>query len=88
MLRAFHRRRTVLAEWANPSPKDRLTYLWRPLPQRGADPAVTALTPVIAGLIKDGPGGVPSTTAGVVARGYALGLLTPETWPPRPGPGV
>jgi hypothetical protein len=31
---------------------------------------------------------VPATTAGVVARGYALGLLTPETWPPRPGPGV
>jgi PAS domain S-box-containing protein len=36
----------------------------------------------------DGPGGVPATTAGVVARGYALGLLTPEAWPPRPGPGV
>ena len=36
----------------------------------------------------DGPGGVPATTAGVVARSYALGLLTPETWPPRPGPGV
>jgi len=36
----------------------------------------------------DGSGGVPATTAGVVARGYALGLLTPETWPPRPGPGV
>jgi DNA-binding CsgD family transcriptional regulator len=36
----------------------------------------------------DGPGGVPATTAGVVARGYALGLLTPESWPPRPGPGV
>ena len=36
----------------------------------------------------DGPGGVPATTAGVVARGYALGLLTPETWPPRPGPGA
>ena len=36
----------------------------------------------------EGPGGVPATTAGVVARGYALGLLTPETWPPRPGPGV
>jgi len=36
----------------------------------------------------DGAGGVPATTAGVVARGYALGLLTPETWPPRPGPGV
>jgi DNA-binding CsgD family transcriptional regulator len=34
----------------------------------------------------DGPGGttVPATTAGVVARGYALGLLTPGTWPPRP----
>lgn len=36
----------------------------------------------------DSAGGVPATTAGVVARGYALGLLTPETWPPRPGPGV
>ncbi len=36
----------------------------------------------------DGPGGVPATTAGVVARGYALGLLTPETWPPRAGSGV
>lgn len=36
----------------------------------------------------EGPGGVPATTAGVVARGYALGLLTPETWPPRPGPGA
>jgi PAS domain S-box-containing protein len=36
----------------------------------------------------DGPGGVPATTAGVVARGYALGLLAPETWPPRPGPDI
>jgi hypothetical protein len=36
----------------------------------------------------DGPTGVPATTAGVVARGYAMGLLTPETWPPRPGPGI
>jgi PAS domain S-box-containing protein len=32
----------------------------------------------------DGSTGVPATTAGVVARGYALGLLTPETWPPQP----
>jgi len=30
--------------------------------------------------------GIPATTAGVVARGYALGLLQPATWPPRPGP--
>jgi PAS domain S-box-containing protein len=36
----------------------------------------------------DGPGGIPATTAGVVARGYAIGLLTPGTWPPRPGPGA
>lgn len=34
----------------------------------------------------DGAGGVPATTAGVVARGYALGLLTPGTWPPRENP--
>jgi DNA-binding CsgD family transcriptional regulator len=31
----------------------------------------------------DGTGGVPATTAGVVARGYALGLLIPGTWPPQ-----
>lgn len=33
----------------------------------------------------DGADGIPATTAGVVARGYAMGLLTPDTWPPRPG---
>ena len=33
----------------------------------------------------DGANGIPATTAGVVARGYAMGLLTPGTWPPRPG---
>jgi PAS domain S-box-containing protein len=36
----------------------------------------------------DDPGGIPATTAGVVARGYAMGLLTPGAWPPRPGPGA
>lgn len=29
----------------------------------------------------------PATTAGVVARGYALGLLQPDTWPPAPRAG-
>ena len=56
------------------------------LTRRGVDYRLARLRQKLR--VVDGPGGVPSTTAGVVARGYALGLLTPATWPPRPGPGV
>jgi hypothetical protein len=34
--------------------------------------------------LRVGDAGGPPTTAGVVARGYALGLLAPDTWPPAP----
>ncbi len=30
-----------------------------------------------------GPDGVPATTAALVARGYAMGLLVADSWPPR-----
>jgi quinoprotein glucose dehydrogenase len=58
----------VLAAWANPDPKDRLTYLWRPLPARGAEPAVAALASVIPNLLKDGPGGVQEAAAVAAAK--------------------
>ncbi|MEQ1852783.1 MAG: PVC-type heme-binding CxxCH protein, partial [Chthoniobacteraceae bacterium] len=61
----------VLAAWANPGPKDRLLYLWRPLPARPADAAVAALTPVIADMLLKGTGAIQESAAGTAAR---LGL--------------
>lgn len=55
------------------------------LTRRGVDYRLARLRQKLR---SDGPGGIPATTAGVVARGYAMGLLTPGTWPPRPGPGA
>jgi quinoprotein glucose dehydrogenase len=72
---------TVLAAWANPSPKDRLTFQWRPLPGRPADAAVTALNPLIASLLKDTPGDVQEAAAaasaklGLTGAGEALAAL-------------
>jgi PAS domain S-box-containing protein len=53
------------------------------LTRRGVDYRLARLRQKLR---SEGPGGIPATTAGVVARGYAMGLLTPGTWPPRPGP--
>lgn len=55
------------------------------LTRRGVDYRLARLRQKLR---SDGPGGTPATTAGVVARGYAMGLLAPGTWPPRPGPGA
>jgi quinoprotein glucose dehydrogenase len=57
----------VLAAWENPNPKDRLTYLWRPLPPRGAEPAATALAGVVDGLFKGVPA-VQEAAAVAVAK--------------------
>ncbi|MEO6789164.1 MAG: PVC-type heme-binding CxxCH protein, partial [Chthoniobacteraceae bacterium] len=62
---------TVLAAWANPNPKDRLLYLWRPLPQRTSADAVAALTPVISAILADAPGSVEESAAMTAAK---LGL--------------
>ncbi len=48
---AFH----ALETWADPSPRDRITGLWQPLPKRDGKPAVEALRPVIARVINDSP---------------------------------
>ena len=47
-----------LATWAAPTPRDRLTGLWQPLPQRPGQPAVAALRPVITELLTKSPGPV------------------------------
>jgi quinoprotein glucose dehydrogenase len=58
----------VLAAWANPVPKDRLLYLWRPLPARPADAAVAALSPVISEVIAEGTGSVQESAAAAAGR--------------------
>lgn len=69
----FGRREALvaLAAWANPSPKDRLLYLWRPLPARPADAATAALAPHISAILAKSSGGVQEAAAIASAR---LGL--------------
>ena len=62
---------TVLGAWANPAPKDRLLYLWRPLPNRNVDDATAALTPVISTILANGAGAVQESAATTAAK---LGL--------------
>ena len=54
---------TALAAWANPNPKDRLLYLWRPLPPRTNADAVAALTPAISAILAGAPGSVQESAA-------------------------
>ena len=49
----------ALMDWANPSRRDRILNIFRPLPPRGVADAVAAITPVIPALLKNSPGGVP-----------------------------
>ena len=58
----------ALAAWANPNPKDRLLYLWRPLPQRGNADATAALTPSIAAILSSAPGSVQESAAVAAAK--------------------
>jgi quinoprotein glucose dehydrogenase len=62
---------SVLTIWANPAPKDRLLYLWRPLANRPADPAAAALTPLISTILANGSGPVQEAAAVAASR---LGL--------------
>ncbi len=58
---------SALAVWANPNPKDRLTYQWRPLPKRGPEDALAALTPVLAGILQNSPASVQEAAADAAA---------------------
>ncbi len=44
----------LLAEWAKPSGRDRITGLWRPLPVRDAKAAAAAAKPVLAAALRTG----------------------------------
>ena len=48
----------MLAGWANPPGRDRITGLWRPLPPRDGKPANDALAALVPGLLKDAPNAV------------------------------
>jgi quinoprotein glucose dehydrogenase len=58
----------ALAEWPNPSPKDRLLNLWRPLPPRGGEAAVAAIGANLPGLLHDPSGGIQETAAKLAAK--------------------
>lgn len=58
----------LLANWANPSPKDRLLNQWRPIPARGAEAAVAAIGGAAPVLLKDAPAGVQEMVAKLVAQ--------------------
>jgi quinoprotein glucose dehydrogenase len=59
---------SALAAWANPNPKDRLLYLWRPLPQRTSADAFAALTPGIGAILTSAPGSVQESAAIAAAK--------------------
>jgi len=61
----------MLADWAKPSGRDRVTGLWRPIPPRSPQPAALALRPKLAALLTSAS--TPVRTAAVVATG-AIGI--------------
>lgn len=48
--------------------------------RRGVDYRITRLRHKLRA---DGPAGAPATSAALIARAYALGILHPTTWPPK-----
>jgi quinoprotein glucose dehydrogenase len=58
----------ALGEWGDPSPKDRILHMWRPLPGRGANDSTVALAPSLAALLKDQPSGVSEAAARAAQR--------------------
>ncbi|HEY2343451.1 MAG TPA: HEAT repeat domain-containing protein, partial [Chthoniobacteraceae bacterium] len=58
----------ALADWAHPGRRDRILNIFRPLPDRGPDDAVAAITPVVPALLKDSPGGVEEEAAKLAAK--------------------
>lgn len=61
----------ILADWAEPSGRDRIVGLWRPVPGRPADAAAEALRPIVAGLLSEAPDRVRLAAARAVG---ALGI--------------
>ncbi len=53
----------MLAEWPQPSGRDRVMGLWRPLATRPAENAVLALSPLVATILESGPENVVRAAA-------------------------
>lgn len=58
----------ALADWTHPSGRDRIVGLWRPIDERPADAAVTALLPRLPGLLADAPDEVRRAATRAAAR--------------------
>jgi quinoprotein glucose dehydrogenase len=58
----------ALVNWADPDGKDRLLNQWRPVPNRGADDAIAAITPAVGSLLKDSPVSVQEIVAKIAAK--------------------
>ncbi|WP_161602334.1 PVC-type heme-binding CxxCH protein [Tautonia marina] len=62
----------ILANWDDPSGRDRVVGLWRPLPSRPAAEAAEALRPVVAKLLRAGTDPIRMATArGVASLGIS-----------------
>ncbi|MDB5351237.1 MAG: repeat protein [Planctomycetota bacterium] len=57
----------LLAHWSRPSHRHPITGLWRPAPERSAEPAIAAFLPVLPKLVSDSPDVVRKAAAQVVA---------------------
>jgi quinoprotein glucose dehydrogenase len=61
----------ALAQWGNPPARDRLLNMHRPLPPRGSEDAIAAITASVPALLKDGSAGIQEMVASLTAK---LGL--------------
>lgn len=60
-----------LAQWGEPSPKDRLLNEWRPIAPRSQDPAVAAISSSVVNLLKEPSSGIQEMVAKLAGK-FAL----------------
>ena len=58
----------ALQDWAKPGQRDRILNIFRPLPDRSANDAIAAVTPIISTVLKDSPGGVQEELANLIGH--------------------
>lgn len=58
----------ALSAWANPDPKDRVLYLWRPLPARADTDAAAAAAGIVTALLETQSSGIQEAAAEMCAQ--------------------
>ncbi len=58
----------ALMDWGNPGQRDRILNIFRPLPPRGANDAIAAISPTLPALIKNSPADVQEQVAKLVSK--------------------